>query len=267
MKSIKYNAQGGDEMYKITTADKFLWDDIDLHGKVVLEGGTSWGNTTRIIAKKVMENRWITELISVDIDDSHFDEIEKDIKNYFKKLILRRADLSDLSFISSESIDVVICNYTLSSVEQFPLRVMRALKELYRVLRPSGQLIITEEIPIWAVDNKKHPYWSQRLRIIKSISILKAMSIFNEIHPRDLEEGLKIIGFKDIHWQEFTEKIDAEMATKFLDKRKQTLIKGSNDMDNQLLKDGFVQLTETLIKEFEETKSFSAPAYIMKAKK
>lgn len=254
-------------MYKVTTADKFLWDGIDLHGKVVLEGGTSWGNTTRIIAEKVIANRWVTELISVDIDDSHFDEIEKDIKNYFKKLILRQGDLSNLEFIPSESIDIIICNYTLSSVEQFPLRVMKALKEFYRVLKPEGQLIITEEIPIWAVDSKEYPYWSQRLRIIKSISILKAMSIFSEIHPKDLEEGLDIIGFKNIHWQEFKENIDAEMATKFLDKRKQTLIKGSNDMDNQLVKDGFVELTEALIKEFEETKSFAAPAYILKAKK
>lgn len=254
-------------MYKITTADKFLWEGIDLHGKIVLEGGTSWGNTTRIIANKVIENKWDTELISVDIDDSHFSEIEEDIKDCFQKLILRKGDLSDLKFISSDSIDVIICNYTLSSVDQFPLRAIRTLREFYRVLKTNGQLVITEEIPIWAVDSKDYPYWSKRLRIIKSISILKAMATFNEIHPKDLEEGLKIVGFKDIFWREFNEKIDAEMATKFLDKRKQTLIKASNDMENQHLNDGFVELTEALIKEFEEAKSFSAPAYILKAKK
>ena len=65
-------------MYKVTTADKFLWEGIDLDGKIVLEGGTSWGNTTRIIAQKVIDNQWNTKLISVDIDGSHFNEIEKE---------------------------------------------------------------------------------------------------------------------------------------------------------------------------------------------
>lgn len=254
-------------MYKIVTADKFLWEGINLNGKVVLEGGTSWGNTTRLIANKVVESKWSTELISVDIDDSHFNEIEKDIKDCFSKLTLRKGDLSDLQFISSNSIDIIICNYTLSSVGQFPLRVMRALKEFYRVLKAGGRLLITEEIPIWAVDSGDYSYWSKRLRIIKSISILKAMASFNEIHPNDLDEGLKIVGFKDIHWKEFDEKINSERATKFLDKRKQTLIKGSNDLENKHLNDGFVELTEALVKEFEKTKEFLAPAYILKARK
>ncbi|AKL96251.1 methylase involved in ubiquinone/menaquinone biosynthesis [Clostridium aceticum] len=254
-------------MYKIVTADKFLWEGINLEGKTILEGGTSWGNTTRLIAKKVSENKWNTELISVDIDDRHFNEIEEDIQPIFKKLTLRRGDLSDLYFVPSNSIDVVICNYTLSSVEQFPLRVMKTLKELYRVLKTGGQLLITEEMPIWSVDSKEYTYWSQRLRIIKSISILKAMAAFNEIHPSDLEEGLSIVGFKDIHWREFNEKINAEMAVKFLDKKKQTLIKGSNDLENENLTKGFVELTEQLVKKFEETKEFLAPAYILKANK
>lgn len=254
-------------MYKIITADKFLWEGINLHEKKVLEGGTSWGNTTKLIANKVVENNWSTELISVDIDDSHFNRIEEDIKGCFKNLTLRKGDLSDLHFIESDSIDIIICNYTLSSVEQFPLRVMRALKEFYRVLKTDGQLLITEEIPIWAVDTRGYTYWSKRLRIIKSISILKAMATFNEIHPNDLEAALEIIGFKDIYWREFDEKINAERAVKFLDKRKQTLIKGSNDLENKHLNDGFVELTEALVKEFEKTKEFLAPAYILKAKK
>ncbi|AOY78093.1 class I SAM-dependent methyltransferase [Clostridium formicaceticum] len=254
-------------MYKIVTADRFLWEGINLEGKIILEGGTSWGNTTRLIAKKVSENNWNTELISVDIDDSHFNEIEKDIQPVFKKLNLRRGDLSDLYFIPSNSIDVVICNYTLSSVEQFPLRVMKTLKEFYRVLKTEGQLLVTEEMPIWSVDSKDYTYWSKRLRIIKSISILKAMATFNEIHPSDLEEGLNIIGFKNIHWREFNEKINAEMAVKFLDKKKQNLIKGSNDLENENLTRGFVDLTEKLVKKFEETKEFLAPAYILKANK
>lgn len=254
-------------MYKVTTADKFLWEGIDLDGKIVLEGGTSWGNTTRIIAQKVIDNQWNTKLISVDIDGSHFNEIEKDIKDHFEKLTLRRGDLSDLEFIASGTIDVIICNYTLSSVNQFPLRAIKTLNEFYRVLKNGGQLIISEEIPIWAVDSKDYPYWSKRLRIIKSISILKAMAAFNEIHPKDLEEGLKIVGFKDIVWKEFHEKINAKKATKFLDKRKQALIKASNDMENEHLKQGFAELTEALIEEFKEAENFLAPAYIIKAKK
>ncbi|SDK08852.1 class I SAM-dependent methyltransferase [Natronincola ferrireducens] len=252
-------------MYKIVTAEKFLWEGINLEGKVVLEGGTSWGNTTRLIAKKVVENSWNTELISVDIDDSHFDEIEEDMREAFTKLTLRKGDLGDLYFVPSDSIDVIICNYTLSSVEQFPLRVVKALKELHRVLKKGGKLLITEEMPIWSVDTSDYPYWSKRLRIIKSISVLKAMTVFSEIHPNDLQEVLKLLDFKDIHWKEFQEKINAEMAVKFLDKRKQTLIKGANDLENKHLTDGFVELTENLVKEFEKTKEFLAPAYILKA--
>lgn len=252
-------------MYKIVTAERFFWEGIDLDNKVVLEGGTSWGNTTRIIVNKIQENNWNTKLISVDIDDSHFDEIEEDIRKNFKQLDLRKGDLSNLEFIPDESIDVVICNYTISSVNQFPLRAVKALKELYRVLKKGGQILITEEMPIWSIDNREYCYWSKRSRIIKSISVLKARAHFNEMHPKDLEEALKITGFNNIECQQFKEKINAELATKFLDKKKQTLIKGSNDLEDENITKGFVELTEKLVKEFEGTDEFSAPAYIIRA--
>ncbi|NBG89157.1 class I SAM-dependent methyltransferase [Isachenkonia alkalipeptolytica] len=254
-------------MYKIKSAEKFLWDGIDLEGKKVLEGGTSWGNTTDLIAKKVRENQWSTELISIDIDDSHFEEIEERLQNDFKSLSLRRGDLSNLDFIDDQSIDVIICNYTLSSVDQFPMRALSALKEFYRVLKPGGDLLITEEMPIWSVDSTSYPYWSKRLRIIKSISVLRGMSYFNEIHPKDLEVSLITTGFKDIIWNEFTEKINAERATKFLDKRKQTLIKGSDDLENKKVNDGLTELTEELVKEFSGTEEFSAPGYVLRGRK
>lgn len=254
-------------MYKIISAEKFLWENLNLDGKQVLEGGTSWGNTTRIVAKKIKENNWQTKLISIDIDDSHFNEIEKDIGDDFEELKLRKGDLSDLHFVATGSIDVVICNYTLSSVNQFPLRAVRALKELYRVLKPKGQFLITEEMPIWSVDNSEYEYWSKRLRVIKSISNLKGMAQFNEMHPTDLESTLGILGFKEIEWSEFKEKINSEMATKFLDKRKQTLIKAKSDINNEKLTEGYVEVTEALVKEFERAKEFPAPAYILKAVK
>ena len=254
-------------MYKIKSAEKFLWDGIDLNGKMVLEGGTSWGNTTDIIAKKVRENKWSTDLVSIDIDDSHFSEIESRLQKDFNNLSLRRGDLSSLGFIEDQSIDVIICNYTLSSVDQFPMRALSALKEFYRVLKPGGDLLITEEMPIWSVDSSSYPYWSKRLRIIKSISVLRGMSYFNEIHPKDLEIALKTVGFKNIIWDEFTEKINAERATKFLDKRKQTLIKGLDDLDNKKVNEGLTELSEKLLKEFSGTEDFSAPGYVLRTKK
>lgn len=254
-------------MYKIVTEDAFMWEDVNLNEKSVLEGGTSWGNTTSFIAEKVKANQWKTKLISVDIDDSHFDEIQRRLAGYFEDFSLQKGDLSNLHFIPSESMDFVICNYTLSSVNQFPLRAVKALQEFYRVLKPNGTLIITEEMPIWSVDNRDYEYWSKRLRIIKSISVLKAMAHFNEMHPQDLEETLRLIGFKDIKRHEFNEKINSELATKFLDKRKQTLIKGLNDLENENLTKGYIELTEKLLKEFENMKEFLAPAYIIKAMK
>jgi len=183
------------------------------------------------------------------------------------KLDLRKGDLSRLDFVEDNSIDVIICNYTLSSVNQFPMRAVRALGEFYRILKSEGQLVIMEEIPIWAVEHRDYPYWSQRLRVIKSISVLKAMAHFNEIHPTDLEETLKMMNYRDVRYQEFKESIDSSLATRFLDKRKQTLLKGYNDIDNENLTKGFVEITEKLVKELEKAESFAAPAYIMKAVK
>jgi ubiquinone/menaquinone biosynthesis C-methylase UbiE len=254
-------------MYQIHTADRYLWDNLNLDNQLVLEGGTSWGNTTRRIAEKVTEQGWKTRLISVDIDDDHFDQIEEALHHQFDELQLRRADLSQLDFLDDNVVDVVICNYTLSSVNQFPLRAVKTLSEFYRVLKPGGRLVIMEEMPIWSVENRDYPYWSQRLRVIKSISVLKAMAHFNEIHPTDLEHSLKMIGFQEINYQEFKEIINAEMATRFLDKRKQTLLKGINDIENEHLTKGFVEITEKLVKELEQAKEFSAPAYILKAAK
>ncbi|MCC5909596.1 MAG: class I SAM-dependent methyltransferase [Clostridiaceae bacterium] len=252
-------------MYKIVTADKYLWNEVNLDGKIVLEGGTSWGNTTSIIARKVRENGWKTRLFSVDIDDSHFKEIEERLKDDFEELALIKGDLSNLDFMDSESVDAIICNYTLSSVNQFPLRAVKAVKEFYRVLKPGGKLLINEEMPIWSVNVGDYEYWSKRLRIIKSINTLKAMAHFNEIHPQDLKEVLETAGFMEVESREFKEKINSEMAIKFLDKRKQSLIKGRNDLHNEKLIQGYTELTEELLKKFEESEEYFLPAYIMRA--
>lgn len=254
-------------MYKTLTAERFLWKDIDLDNKTILEAGTSWGNTTDYIASKVEQVKANTKLMSVDIDDSHFKEIEDRLAGKFEELILRKADLSDLSFIKDKSVDIVVCNYTLASVNQFPMRANKALMEFYRILKPGGDLLILEEMPIWSIDTQNYSYWSKRLRIIKSISVLKSMSQFNEIHPEDLDNTLNLIGFKDIVWDEFNEKIDSKLASKFLDKRKKTLIKGSNDLINEDLSNGFTNLSEKLIDEFKNNKEFLAPAYYLKAKR
>lgn len=252
-------------MYQIYTADQYLWDGLNLDGKVVLEGGTSWGNTTDRIASKVKENKWKTKLISVDIDDSHFDEIKDRISDVFIELTLRKEDLSRLDFMEDNCVDVIICNYTLASVNQFPMRAVQALAAFYRVLKKGGQLLIMDEMPIWAVDHRDYPYWSKRLRVIKSISVLKAMAYFNEVHPTDLEATLKMMNFQEVKYQEFKEAIDSSLAKRFLDKRKQTLLKGYNDIENENLTKGFVEITEKLVKELETEESFAAPAYIMKA--
>ena len=254
-------------MYQIHTADHYLWENLNLDNKLVLEGGTSWGNTTRRIAQKVREQGWNTQLISVDIDEAHFDQIQHQLEDSFSSLELRQADLSQLDFLEDETVDVVICNYTLSSVNQFPLRAVKAISEFYRILKNEGKLVIMEEMPIWSVESRDYPYWSQRLRVIKSISVLKAMAHFNEIHPQDLEHSLQVVGFNQIRYQEFKETIDAALATRFLDKRKQTLLRGINDIENEHLTKGFVEITEKLVKELEHAREFAAPAYILKASK
>jgi ubiquinone/menaquinone biosynthesis C-methylase UbiE len=58
------------------------------------------------------------------------------------------ADLTNMPQIESESFDLVVCAATIRALNDRPLKVLRGLKEFYRVLKKRGELVISDEYPL-----------------------------------------------------------------------------------------------------------------------
>lgn len=93
------------------------------------------------------------DIVGVEINEEMLQKARARQHQYSGKLTLLKADVLNLSFLS-DSFDTVVTSCTMCSVPD-PLR---ALRELHRVLRPGGKLLLFEHVrsrnPIlgWALD-------------------------------------------------------------------------------------------------------------------
>jgi len=111
-----------------------------LHGKLILDLCSSWGNHTGFLEKTG------GEVIAVDIADfSSF--FKRNIKPPFE---FARMDAQQLA-LQTGSIDVVFC---INAFEHIP-DPYRSLKEIYRVLKPNGYVFISF-IPCYHSDVGSH---------------------------------------------------------------------------------------------------------------
>jgi len=81
------------------------------------------------------------EIVAVDISPEMLRRAERRRKDYIGSLELVQADVMDLGF-SDESFDTVVTSCTMCSVPDPVL----ALRQLYRVLRPGGSILMFEHV-------------------------------------------------------------------------------------------------------------------------
>ena len=175
----------------------FVLEGLDLKNKIILDAAVGAGESTYFWAKAIHEQGGTSKIICVDNDLPQIwkERIKRRLGEYSKYIELKEADIFDLHFIKDESIDIINCDDTIVFLNPKPLKLLSALKEFERVLKPGGHLIITSEIPIENFDNPENEGQWRRWNLAKAVYNLKGETWSSETLPEELKFALKLLGF------------------------------------------------------------------------
>jgi len=235
----------------------FVLEDLDLMNKLILDAAVGAGKATYFWAKGVHEQGGTSKIISIDNDLSEVwkEKIKTRLGEYGKYVELKEADIFDLSFLEDKSVDIVNCDDTIVFLNPKPLRLLLALKEFERVLKPGGYLIISSEIPIEDLNNPENEGQWKRWNLAKAIYCLKGENWSSEPWPEEVKFALKLIGFEVYAEKTFPEKKNfkyqdcmkewKEVMLKNIEKipwdsSKDALIKNVNEVYEKVKKDGYL---------------------------
>ncbi|MGB9779155.1 MAG: class I SAM-dependent methyltransferase [Methanothermobacter tenebrarum] len=249
-----------------------------MDGKVVLDAGTGFGVTTCDIARRMCQQKSKGKIISVDINPEAFNYARKMLQTqkWISLLKLKtpkyllglvefvKADLSNMPGIKSESVDVIISTRTLADINSSPCRLTRAITEFYRILKPDGQIVLSDECPTLTPANQEEEVAVKRWQIIKALSHLIGRLHANEISPEDVESIMHFVGFQECRYAIFEgERIPQRRIEYFAEKAKELASK----LENPKLKDAFMDEIERVKEMFSKQGGKFPQQYIIKAKK
>jgi SAM-dependent methyltransferase len=111
--------------------DRRLVGDVD--GRRVVDLGCGMGHASVALARRG------AKVIAVDTDGAQLAHARQLADENSVKLELHQADLADLAFVRSASIDLVVSVYALAAVDDLD----RVFRQVHRVLLPEAPFIIT----------------------------------------------------------------------------------------------------------------------------
>lgn len=162
---------------------------------VVLDAG---GGSARWSIK--LSEEFNNQFIVYDLSSDMLDRAKQNIESVNKQnnISLIRGDMCDMGTIKTNSIDHIISIYSPLS---FIYDQNKALKELYRILKPNGSLFIMSHSYFNAINSKINNYFADYNEIEKLSSKFRVK--WNDyvpelvIHSKEsIEESLMNIGFK-----------------------------------------------------------------------
>ena len=244
--------------------EEYFWKGINLDGMVVLDAGTGFGITTLKIARRMIVQGQTGRILSVDIDSNCFELARKLLAKHKLEHLVNfvRSDLSDMPQIKTESIDVIISTRTISDINKFPCRLMRAISEFYRVLKSGGCIVLSDECPRLLPLSDDEEVAVLRWRLAKAISHLIGRPHAHEVEPQDLEFMLKLVGFRKCEWAIFKgERIPERRIKHFVSRAKEMALK----IEDTKLKNAFFNTIENVQKAFQKKGGVFPPKYVIHA--
>lgn len=235
------------------------FNDLDLTNKTVLEVGTGRGGTTIELAK-ILKNFKGAKLITTDIYDGNFESVRELLKEYEVDIKFIKTDGCALEGIKENSIDFLVCNYTLCAINSKSGSEVLALKRFKEVLKPKAMLYIGEEYPIDIVTTPMEEIWSRKWQLLRAANMILGELPFNEISPEILEKQLKMLGFKNIEWEKETNEILGENCLEFFYHRFSKVL---NKLNNKSLIDGLKEEAKRLQIQANEAGGMEMPSYKM----
>jgi Methylase involved in ubiquinone/menaquinone biosynthesis len=246
----------------------WVFKDLNLKDKVILDAAVGAGWATRFWAEQVHEQGGTSKIISIDNDfpGEWKEKIMTHLGEYGKYVQLKEADIFDLPF-DSESMDIVNCDDTLVFLNPAPLKLLTALKEFHRVLKPSRDLIITSEIPLNFEDPEDEGQW-RRWNLAKAVYDLKGETWSTEPGPGEVKFALEILGFDVYDQKIFPKTRNTHTYLEGINEWKEIMLNDISKLQWDGLKDS---LTRTVNETYEKVKKdeymMNAPMYVLKCKK
>jgi len=246
--------------------EEYFWKGINLDGMVVLDAGTGFGITTLEIARRMIVQRQTGRIVSVDIDSNCFELARKLLAKHKLEHLVNfvQADLSNMPQIETESIDIIMSTRTISDINRYPCRLIRAVSEFYRVLKSGGRIVLSDECPRLSPLSNDEEVAVSRWRIAKAISHLIGRPHSHEVEPEDLEFTLKLVGFRKCEWAIFKEERISERRIKHFGNRAKEM---ASEIEDAKLKNAFFDAIENIQKTFQKKGGAFPPKYIIHAMK
>ena len=243
--------------------NSMLIENEDLQEKIVLEVGSGRGDTTRKLIK-ILSKKQGLKLIVSDISDSNFQELQDEFSSISLQIQYLCSSAQDLSGIELNSVDFIVCNYTLCAVNSQPCAALLALRRFYEVLKPYGKLFIEEEYPLFHTTSFPFKLWSEKWMLIKSLLILSGNNPFNEIAPEILGQLCNLIGFTNMFCSNHTCFLPSSEVTGFFQNRLEVLIKY---LSNENLKTGYLESAQKWQNKIQKDEGMEVPYYRLSVQK
>jgi SAM-dependent methyltransferase len=201
-------------------------------------------------------------LIVTDLSDAHFASLRKELEGIDIRFIC--TDVRQLNGIEENSIDYLVCNYTLCAVEAEAGGALQALGRFHEVLKPGGELFIEEEFPIDAANSPAQMVWAEKWRILKAALLIVGELPFHEFTPEVLVDSCNTAGFSKIEWEKNTNLLPGQDALDFFHVRLERLM---GRFPNQALRMGFREWADALDERAKVAGGMEIPFYRLHAYK
>ena len=238
-------------------------EEENLSGKVVLEVGSGRGDTTRHLAA-LLSNQPGAQLIVTDISNAFFQQLKNELTASNVPIQFICTAAQDLLGIPDNSVDYLVCNYTLCAVNSQSGSLALAIQRFRDVLKSGGKLFVEEEFPIDKQETPAEEIWAQKWRILKSAMLLAGQFPYQEIAPETLAGLCRQNGFENIQWRAHTENLSGADTLDFFRKRLDRILV---NLSNLNLKTGFVEVATTLQDRANLVGGMEIPFYQLVAQK
>ncbi len=244
----------------------YLLKDLDLRKKTILEAAVGAGGTVLSWAKQIWEQGGTSRITAVDIDLSGGwpEKIRERLGIFARYVELREADIFNLDFIESESIDIINCSDTIIFLNPRPLKLTKALIEFRRILKSGGLLFITSEVP---VDDESDFQW-KRWNLSKAVYDLMGKTWATEPLKPELSTILSELGFRIYSSEEFPQKRDTRRYGNTMDEWREMMKKAISSVPFDELRNHLVEAVENVYSSVLSEGFLTRPAmYALKCQK